>query len=210
MLHRFSKLLTSATAFVLLISAATPSSLPSEFTTARKLYYAGSDGDKKAYDEADKLFDKLHAQDAHAPLIEAYYGSLRLLEASRTWAIWRKNSLSKQGIGEMDSAVQSAPGNLEVRFVRAVTTYRLPSFFGRKEQSKQDFQYLAGRAVTAAHSGQLEPRLAAASLYYHGQFLKENNKLQAAIASWNQAVALAPQSRAAQESREALAKVSGS
>ena len=183
--------------------------LPREFGHARKLYFEGSDGDKKAYDEADKMFSGLYQYHGNVPQIEVYYGSLRLLEAAHTWAVWKKNSLSKEGLQLMDAAVGAAPGDLEVRFVRAVTTYGLPGFFHRKEQSEQDFNFLAKRAVAAAKSGALESRLAAASLYYHGEFLHGARQNEAAIAEWKQAIALAPQSRAARESREAIGKNSG-
>jgi hypothetical protein len=91
---------------------------------------------------------------------------LRLLEAAHTWALWRKNSLSKEGIRLMDAAVERAPENLEIRFVRAATELNLPAFFGRHEQAGQEFARLAPQAT---RNGLLEPRLAAAILFYYGQ-----------------------------------------
>ena len=181
-----------------------------EFNRARALYYQGADGDKKAYDKASELFSKLRTECPNDAHVEAYYGSLRLLAASRTWAVWTKNSLSKEGIQLMDAAVKTAPENLDIRFVRAATTYSLPSFFRRKEQSRQDFDFLAGRAITAAHDGTLEPRLAAASLYFHGEFLRDGSKTGEAIAAWKQAIQLAPQSRAARDSSAELRKLGAS
>ncbi len=178
----------------------------SGFNEARRLYYQGVGGDKQAYQEADKLFAVLYQRESKDPRIKVYYGSLRLLEASHIWALWKKNGLSKQGIQLMDAAVEAAPGDLEVRFVRAATTYDLPGFFHRKEQSETDFDFLAERAVAAARAGALEPCLAAASLYYHGEFLQHLGKKDAAITSWKQAIAIAPQSRAANQSRDALNK----
>ncbi len=181
--------------------------MPPGFAQARALYYRGADGDKQAYEQANHLFTKLYKEDGGSPRIEAYYGSLRLLEASHTWALWKKNSLSKEGIRLMDKAVKAAPNDLEIRFVRAATTYDLPGFFHRKEQSAQDFAYLAQRAPKAAHSGELEPRLAAASLYFHGEFLNDANEPSEAVAAWKAAIALAPNSRAARDSREELKKL---
>ncbi len=177
-----------------------------EFQQARELYYQGAGGDKQAYEHADKLFTELYRQRGNDARVKAYYGSLRLLEASHTWALWKKNGLSKEGIQLMDSAVSEAPDDLEVRFVRAATTYDLPGFFHRKEQSERDFDVLAERAEIAAREGSLEPRLAAASLYYHGEFLRDAGKKQAAMASWKQAIVIAPESRAAGQSRDALSK----
>ena len=183
---------------------------PAVFTQARALYYQGADGNQKAYDQADKLFSQLRRQSPDDPRIKVYYGSLRLLEASHTWAVWKKNSLSKQGIELMDSAVKGAPDDLEVRFVRAATTYELPSFFHLKQQSADDFADLARQAVEAARKGSLEPRLAAASLYYHAEFLRDQSETENARQSWKEAIALAPHSRAARDSREELKRVGGS
>ncbi len=183
--------------------------LPPEFQQARELYYQGAGGDKQAYEQADRLFTALNRQRANDARVRVYYGSLRLLEASHTWALWKKNGLSKEGIQLMDSAVSEAPDDLEVRFVRAATTYDLPGFFHRKEQSERDFDILAERAEIAALEGALEPRLAAASLYYHGQFLQDAGKKEAALASWKQAIVIAPKSRAAGQSRDALKKAGG-
>jgi hypothetical protein len=97
----------------------------------------------------------------------------------------------------MDEAVAAQPANLEIRFVRAATTYHLPLFFHRKQQSKKDFAFLARFAMKAAQTGRLEPRLAAASLYFHGEFLEEAGRKASAITSWKCAIQLAPGSPAA-------------
>lgn len=183
--------------------------LPPDFEQARDLYYQGAGGNQQAYEQADKLFAVLYQQESKDPRIQVYYGSLRLLEASHTWALWKKNGLSKEGIQLIDSAVNEAPGDLEVRLVRAATTYDLPGFFHRKKQSESDFDFLAAYAETAARTGALEPRLAAASLYYHGEFLQDSGKKNAAVVSWKQAIAIAPQSHAANQSRDALKRAGG-
>lgn len=199
---------------VLSVAFAEQAALPPEFQQARELYYQGAPGNKQAYEEADKLFTELYRQRGNDSRIKVYYGSLRLLEASHTWVLWKKNGLSREGIQLMDSAVSEAPDDLEVRFVRAATTYDLPAFFHRKQQSERDFDFLVERflaehSAAAARGGALEPRLAAASLYYHGEFLQDAGKKDAAVASWKQAIVIAPRSRAAGQSRDALKKAGG-
>ena len=104
----------------------------------------------------------------------------------------------------MDDAVSAKPENLEIRFVPAVATYHLPGFFHRREQSKQDFACVARRAVNAARTGAFEPQLAAASLYFRGEFLKQAGEEHMAIASWRSVIDIAADSRAAQGARERL------
>lgn len=171
------------------------------------MYYKGSDGDKASYSEAEKLFDALHTEDPADPRIEAYTGSLRLWEASHTWAVWKKNTLSKEGIELMDAAVGADPENLEIRFVRAVTDYSLPSFFHRREQAEQEFKLLAAQAPAAADAGKLEPRLAAASLYFRGMFLRAASDNTGAEDAWKRAISIAPESRAARDSAAELHKL---
>ena len=180
---------------------------PTQFEQARNLYYKAIEGDKKAYRSAQTLFSQMYCEEPMTPIVQVYYGSLRLLEASNTWALWNKNRLSREGIVLMDRAVAAQPASLEIRFVRAVTTYHLPGFFHRKQQSKQDFAYLARAAAQAARTGALEPRLAAASLYFHGELLHDAGQDELARASWRNAIAAAPSSPAAQGAREALEKL---
>ncbi len=103
-------------------------------------------------------------------------GSLELLDAAHTWAIWRKHALSQEGLGTMDAAVNAAPGDLEARFVRALTTWHLPFFFHRKQQAEADLLFLGPRAEQAARNGALPPPLAAAALDYWGQVLAERTQ----------------------------------
>ena len=178
-----------------------------QYGQARAAYYEGADGSTEASARADKMFADLYNQHPEDSRIKAYYGSLRLLEASRTWALWKKYSLSKEGIQLMDSAVRADSSDLDVRFVRAVTEYSLPPFFHRRDQSRQEFEFLAAHAAEAASTGKLEPRLAAASAYYHGEFLRESSDSKQAKEAWKEAIAIAPQSRAARDSANELKKL---
>ena len=144
---------------------------PAQLAAARAAYYSGLEGDSAATDEAKRRFAALAQQHPGDPTLQAYCGSLDLLEAARTWAFWRKHALSVQGLSEMDSAVAVAPDDLEARFVRALTTWHLPFFFHRKQQAEADLSFLGPRAEQAARTGALPPPLAAAALDYWGQVL---------------------------------------
>ena len=147
-----------------------------QLAAARKAYYASVEGNRAADMEARQLFDALSREHPHNATLEAYRGSLALLDASHTWALWRKHALSVEGITRMDAAVNSDPGDLEARFVRALTTWHLPSFFHRKEQAEDDLLFLLPRAEGAARTGALPPALAAAALDYCGQVLADRKQ----------------------------------
>lgn len=186
-------------------SACTPDA--QRFAEAKAAYYDAADGQRERMDVAAKLFSEMHAACPTDARVMAYQGSVQLFEASHTWALWRKNSLSKEGITAMDAAVASAPDNLEVRFVRAATTYNLPSFFHRRQQSADDFSILAREAEAGVRNGRFEARLAAASLYFHAEFLHEKAQNRQAVDAWKLAIRVAPQSRAARDSANELKKL---
>ncbi len=134
------------------------------------------------------------------PLVMVYNGSLRLLEAQHTWALWKKNSLSKQGIELLDRAVAAAPANPEVRFVRGATERELPGFFGRRQQSKDDMAKLANELDKSS----LEPRLVAAIYYDYGLDCAEAGKQAEAVAAWKKSVSVAPESHSGQAAARKL------
>lgn len=199
----------TAVCLLLLSTVAMSAQFETEFQQARSLYYEGTYGDKAAASQGAKLFSKLYRQEPQNARVKAYYGSERLLEASHAWAPWKKYALSKEGIQLLDAAVAAAPNNLEVRFVRAVTTYNLPDFFGKKKESEGDFSYLARRVVNAAQSGNLEPSIAASALLFYGRICKEQSKPNLASEAWRSAQNIAPHSKAGRDSAEELAKLRG-
>ena len=161
---------------------------------ARDLYYQGIYGNKDAGQRADALFSELHRQAPDNPLITVYYGSLRLVEAEHTWALWRKNSLSKEGVHLMNQAVGSDPDTLEIRFVRAATERELPAFFGLKRQAEDDICWLHDKTEEAVRNGKFEPKLAAATFFYYGLICEERAQRREAIEAWREAVQIAPAS----------------
>ena len=151
-----------------------------QLAAARSSYYADLSGNHAADAEARQRFAALAHDHPNDPTLKAYEGSLQLLEAARTWALWRKHTLSMDGLAEMDEAVTADPNNLEARFVRALTTWHLPFFFHRKEQAEADLLFLGPRSEPAAQTGALPPQLAAAALDYWGQVLSERDQKGAA------------------------------
>ena len=150
---------------------------PNLYAKARAFYYEAVDGRKEAVQEARVLFTKLRETDGDNAKVLAYAGSIELMEASRAVAPWKKGRLSKEGLQLLDKAVSRAPEDLEVRFVRAASTFRLPGMFGRSAQSEEDFAWLAPRVSAAAASGAIDARLAAAVLRHH-RLIKERKDMK--------------------------------
>src|ERR1700710_2026959 len=90
---------------------------------ARQQYFADLQGDRAAAGKARASFDSLAKDYPGDSVVEAYRGSVELLEAARTWAVWDKRKLANDGLTRMDEAVDRAPNDLEARFIRAASTW---------------------------------------------------------------------------------------
>jgi hypothetical protein len=183
------------------------SAFQAKLAEARRAYFDDLGGDRGADDRARQAFSELDAQHPRDPVVDAYLGSLELLESGRTLAVWRKHTLAQEGLDKLDAAVNAAPDNLEARFVRALTTWHLPFFFHRKEQAEQDLAYLGPRAEQGARDGRLPSPLAAAALDYWGQVLADRDAGDQATAprqAFEAAVRVDPSSPGGQDARKRL------
>jgi len=174
------------------------------FENAKWRYYDAIAGKPGALDESRDSLIRLHSNNPTDPLIMAYLGSARLLEAARAMAPWRKGKLAKEGLRMLDEAVEKSPEQLEIRFLRAVSTSHLPDFFKRWKQSQSDLAWLAPRVPAAVAGGRLDARLGAAALYHHGLALARSNDLSRANAAWREAIRLGPDTRAGADARKKL------
>ena len=165
---------------------------PHKLVRAKKLYFDAVDGDTESVRKSQQLFRTL----GDDPIVLAYTGSLRLLESSRTLAVWRKGRLAKEGLEMLDRAVYCRSGNLELRFLRAASTFHLPGFFKRYEQSEADFENISTEVTAAAQSGTLDRRIAAAALFFHGIILDRRSDRNGAEAAWRAASKVGPETRA--------------
>jgi hypothetical protein len=171
---------------------------------ARRQYFANLQGDRAAGYQARASFRALAHDYPEQSVVEAYSGSLELLEAARTWAIWDKRRLANEGLQKMDQAVNHAPGDLEARFIRAASCWHLPFFYKRKEQAANDFTVIAPQAEAAAAKGTLPPELAAAALDYYGQVLIDRTDSHGAKQAFEAAVRVDSSSPAGRDAQKRL------
>jgi hypothetical protein len=171
---------------------------------ARRLYFANLQGNRAAGDKARTSFAAMAHDYPDQPVVQAYSGSLELLEAASTWAIWDKRRLANEGLQKMDQAVNRAPGDLEARFIRAASNWHLPFFYKRKEQAASDFTMIAPQAEAAAAKGTLPPELAAAALDYYGQVLIDRSDSHGAKQAFEAAVRVDSSSPAGRDAQKRL------
>jgi hypothetical protein len=174
--------------------ASTQPSFKQKLAEAKDLFYCAVSGDRQALPDAQKMLEELGGGDSPDPEVVAYTGAADLLEANRSDSVWDKMRLAREGLDLQDKAVRDAPSNLEVRFLRGVTNYQLPDFLGRHNVGVEDLATVAHVAEDAARVGRLDKRAAAAALVYHGKALEAKYKIPEAIAAWNAAVRVSPDS----------------
>ena len=82
-------------------------------------------------------------------LARVYLGSAYTLRSRDLGFGPKKLETLRHGLALMDEAVAAAPNEPKVRLARALTTSSLPAFFGRRGESKKDFELLAKEAERA-------------------------------------------------------------
>lgn len=178
----------------------------SELKIAKDLFYQSVDGDKPALVPAITLLNDLGGAKSSNPEVVAYSGAAELLRAKRADWIMEKAQLSQDGLALEDKAVQQAPGNLEIRFLRGVTNYELPGFLGRHATAESDLAYVAKFAESAVATGRLDNRAATADLDYYGKSLEQKYQNDAAIEAWRAAVRIDSQSPGGRDAMKHLAE----
>ena len=163
-----------------------------ERARAKQAFFDAVPGDAQAVERSRKLWQIAYDDDGQNTEAAAYLGASTVLAAAHARWPWDKGNLAKQGMALLDRAVAEQPENLEVRFLRGMTNYRLPGFLGRTKLATEDLQIVAGRAQAAADSGDLPRPLAAAALYHYGLLLEGRGDRAAAAASFREAGEVGP------------------
>lgn len=92
-----------------------------------RLDYIAAVNDSK---KADILYNQLKAIAKPDALVLAYLGSAQALRAKHAFNPINKLAYLKQGSKTLESAVNAAPDNVEVRFLRFSLEHYIPSFLG--------------------------------------------------------------------------------
>lgn len=172
------------------------------FCLMRCDYYRAVEGDSEAADRAMALLQEFRAAHIDDPLVMVYHGSLLLLRAGRSTSLDEKAEFTREGLTQMERAVEAAPRNVEVRFIRGMSSVNLPGIMGRRKVGEEDVAWVADRAVEAVEAGELQPAMAAAALTLDGKRLMKMGERDAALERWRRAILLAPESRGGRDAAQ--------
>jgi hypothetical protein len=168
--------------------ASTQPAFKSQLAQAKDLFYRAVAGDTEVLPRARQILESLGGGDSPDMQVVVYTGAVSLLQAQHATMPWDKVSFARAGLDMEDHAVAEAPNDLEVRFLRGVTNYEMPTFIGRHDIGVSDLAAVAKVAEQAAREKRLDSRAAAAALDYHAKALEAVYKIDDALAEWQAAV----------------------
>jgi hypothetical protein len=128
-------------------SAAAPHDTAIAIDLLRALYFAAVDDARLVRRGHEHVAALRHGRPAlpgerHA-LLTAYRGAFTMLEAKHgSWPPSRLRAV-REGLRHLDSAAALVPDDIEVRYLRLVSTHYLPGLFGRRESARADLRAVA-------------------------------------------------------------------
>jgi tetratricopeptide (TPR) repeat protein len=144
------------------------------------------------------------------PASQAFLGSLDILEArslSQQGTLgalvhfFTERRLVLEGINKLDAAVSAHPDDVDVRVVRAITYFQLPSFFGKFDTGLQDIQvllqWIQDKTATVPNEDHLF-RDQASVYYYAGRYFQKTGEPDKARQMFLQSSQASPHSPFAQ------------
>jgi tetratricopeptide (TPR) repeat protein len=166
----------------------------------------GVQGDKKEVKLLMEDLEKLSKERPGNALIKAYLGSTYTLRSRDVFVGPSKYHYLKEGLKTMDAAVDAAPTDPAVRFIRAVNNFHLPAFCNRRATARNDFQILL-QEVSAEKPPDLNTETVQAIYYYAGLSYQQQSLKGEARDTLQRGLDLAPASELAKKIQVALSKI---
>ncbi len=174
--------------------AADPANRQLQLDLARNYYALAVEYDTAALTEAEKILDRLLAEEPDNAVALAYRGSLQglklgysLVPSGQAYATVQKN------FGDLDRAVALAPDNEEVRRMRGYSTLYTPSIAGRDQLAVDDFSHLVRLLEDQPNSAPQRAEM----LLTLGDAYNKMGEAEEARLNWQRAAELNPNSSTA-------------
>lgn len=92
--------------------------------------------------KAESLIVAINEVTTQSSLVKVYKGATYAIMAKNQWNPFTALRLLRISRGEMNRAVEAAPKNLEIRFVRFAVQKNIPSYLGYSDNMEGDKEYL--------------------------------------------------------------------
>ena len=162
-----------------------------------ELYKIAANGDKESVEKAEEILTealKIEPENTSALIL---LGGVYTLKGRDSKMPWNKMKWVKNGCRLMDKAVKLDSTNLSLRIERAMNNKNLPSFFGRKEIIKKDFEFLLSR-MQYAHF----PISVQQMIYLNaGKMYADNSNIEKAKELWEKTIHLEKEGKKGKEGK---------
>ena len=163
------------------------------FRKAKRLHDAALDGNKRVLKEATDILKKLFEAHPDVPIIEGYYGSCIALSGKYASEVQELFGSAIKGSRHLNHAVDSDPGNINLRYLRAGLFGSLPeAFFHLGENALEDFNHI----IKAYEKDKtiLSKEKVSKVLYQTGICCKRLDKHTEAVDAWKKLMEVNPES----------------
>jgi len=113
----------------------------------RTLYFLGVDEESyldPAWAQAESLLAGIgDAGLGFVATLDAYAGAIQVLRGKHAFWPPTRSRYLRDGLGRLDRVLESHPRHPEARYLRLVSTWYLPFFFGRRDSAREDAAALA-------------------------------------------------------------------
>ena len=122
-------------AFLLSLFSTGATDVDSTLDRLRLLYMQASENEEVA----TTLYELLKDKNGEAlPIIQGYAGASETVQASFQRGALNKFEYFVNGKRKLESAIERAPENIELRYLRLTVQYNCPSFLGYRKEIKPD------------------------------------------------------------------------
>lgn len=100
---------------------------------------------KKVVDDKDlckRMIDELSENNVNLPIRQAYLGGYQTIWANHTFSPISKLKTFKTGKKNIELAIEKAPVNAEIRFIRLSIQKNTPAFLGYQSNIKEDSEFI--------------------------------------------------------------------
>jgi tetratricopeptide (TPR) repeat protein len=171
--------------------------------TCHNLAFLANDG--RLVEKAEKYLTRLLDIDPRNAAAMVYLGSTKTQKAqTRQNRPWEAMEFLQEGFTWMDKAVQTAPDEAEVRFLRGANSVQIPDAFGRLPVALDDFQVL--ETLITKNPACLDKGMVSAARYYYGLALLKAGDRAEADRAFRRAIESDPESSYAEKARAELAR----
>lgn len=151
---------------------------------AKKLHDRAIEANRKEVEASELRLRELMSQEPDNQILRALTGSLLTIKSGKSFPGPTALRIFREGVMMLNTAVENAPDDLNVRLIRAINHYELPTFFNRRRQAREDFAWLLQRAKTPAGRSQLSDSTLGAIYYYAGLTFQDSGDKNLARQTW--------------------------